>query len=78
MLRLYGIWDGQKFAVYTGRIDSPEQPAERLQKGTPEADDRAAIYDTGRWFGELDRFNSEPFMENVRGQPVTPRREFSD
>ena len=33
------------------------------------------IADTGRWFEELDRFNSEPFMPEGRSQPVSPKRE---
>jgi antitoxin VapB len=38
------------------------------------------IADTARWFEELDRFRSEPFMEKGRKQtgrvqPMTPRRE---
>ena len=33
------------------------------------------IADTGKWFEELDRFNSEPFMPAGRNQPVTPKRE---
>lgn len=33
------------------------------------------IADTARWFEELDRFRSEPFMENGRKQPIAPRRE---
>jgi antitoxin VapB len=32
------------------------------------------IPDTIRWFEELDRFNSEPFMTRGRRQPITPRR----
>lgn len=36
------------------------------------------IPDTARWFEELDRFNSEPFMPGIqargRRQPVTPKR----
>jgi hypothetical protein len=27
------------------------------------------------WFGELDRFNPEPFIARRRNQPLTPRRE---
>jgi len=30
--------------------------------------------DAARWFAELDRFNSEPFMARGRRQPVTPKR----
>ena len=33
------------------------------------------IADTRKWFDELDRFASEPFMEKGRKQPATPRRE---
>jgi antitoxin VapB len=33
------------------------------------------IADTAKWFEELDRFNSEPFMPDGRRQPVTPKRE---
>ncbi len=33
------------------------------------------IADTAKWFEELDRFNSEPFMPDGRHQPVTPKRE---
>jgi antitoxin VapB len=33
------------------------------------------ISDTSRWFAELDRFASGPFMEKGRKQPATPRRE---
>ncbi len=33
------------------------------------------ISDTAKWFEELDRFTSEPFMEKGRKQPITPRRE---
>ncbi len=33
------------------------------------------ISDEREWFAELDRLNSEPFMESGRNQPVTPRRE---
>ncbi len=32
------------------------------------------ISDAPRWFAELDRLNSEPFMKKGRKQPVTPRR----
>jgi antitoxin VapB len=32
------------------------------------------IADAARWFAELDRFNSEPFMARGRSQPATPRR----
>jgi antitoxin VapB len=32
------------------------------------------IPDTTRWFEELDRFSSEPFMPSRRGQPITPKR----
>jgi len=32
------------------------------------------IPDTGRWFEELDRFNSESFPPRGRRQPVTPKR----
>lgn len=32
------------------------------------------VPDTGRWFAEMDRFNSEPFMASGRRQPRTPRR----
>ncbi len=33
------------------------------------------VADTAKWFEELDRFNSEPFMPHGRRQPVTPKRE---
>ena len=35
------------------------------------------ISDAPRWFAELDRLNSEPFMnlKKSRNQPATPRRE---
>jgi antitoxin VapB len=33
------------------------------------------ITDSGQWFAELDRLNSESFMRNARKQPRTPRRE---
>ena len=33
------------------------------------------IPDPARWFEELDRFSSAPFMEKSRKQPITPRRE---
>jgi antitoxin VapB len=33
------------------------------------------ISDPAKWFEELDRFNSEPFMPDGRSQPITPRRE---
>jgi antitoxin VapB len=33
------------------------------------------IPDAAKWFDELDRFNSEPFVAKRRNQPVTPRRE---
>ena len=33
------------------------------------------IADTTKWFEELDRFNSEPFMPDGRRQPLTPKRE---
>jgi len=32
------------------------------------------ISDAPRWFAELDRLNSEPFMKKGRKQPVIPRR----
>jgi antitoxin VapB len=32
------------------------------------------IPDAARWFEELDRFNSEPFMPKGRHQPATPKR----
>jgi antitoxin VapB len=32
------------------------------------------ISDTREWFDQLDRFNSEPFMEDGRNQPTAPRR----
>ncbi len=32
------------------------------------------IPDTSRWFEELDKFASEPFMARGRRQPATPRR----
>jgi antitoxin VapB len=31
--------------------------------------------DVAKWFAELDRFASVPFMEGGRKQPKTPRRE---
>jgi antitoxin VapB len=31
--------------------------------------------DVAKWFAELDRFASVPFMEGGRNQPKTPRRE---
>lgn len=31
--------------------------------------------DPPKWFAELDRLNSEPFMKNSRNQPVVPSRE---
>jgi antitoxin VapB len=33
------------------------------------------ISDTAKWFEELDRFRSEPFMADGRHQPITPKRE---
>jgi len=33
------------------------------------------IFDAGKWFEELDRIATEPFMPGGRKQPVTPRRE---
>ena len=33
------------------------------------------IADPAKWFEELDRFNSEPFMPEGRNQPLTPKRE---
>lgn len=33
------------------------------------------ISDTRKWFEELDRFSSEPFMSRGRSQPAAPRRE---
>jgi antitoxin VapB len=32
------------------------------------------IANPARWFEELDRFNSEPFMSKQRRQPATPKR----
>ena len=32
------------------------------------------IPDTSRWFEELDKFASEPFMVRGRRQPATPKR----
>jgi antitoxin VapB len=32
------------------------------------------ISDTTRWFEELDRFATEPFMADDREQPLTPSR----
>jgi antitoxin VapB len=32
------------------------------------------IPDTARWFEELDKFKSEPFMTHGRRQPATPKR----
>jgi antitoxin VapB len=32
------------------------------------------ISDAAKWFEELDRFDSEPFMVKGRKQPKTPRR----
>lgn len=32
------------------------------------------ISDVPKWFAELDRLNSEPFMKEGRNQPATPRR----
>jgi antitoxin VapB len=32
------------------------------------------IPDTARWFEELDRFNTEPFMPSGRRQPRAPKR----
>lgn len=29
---------------------------------------------TARWFAELDRLSTEPFMKGCRNQPKTPRR----
>ena len=31
--------------------------------------------DVQRWFAELDRFNSEPFMPEGRNQPEAPKRD---
>ena len=37
------------------------------------------ISDTRKWFEELDRFKSKPFMKKAnRHQPVTPKREIFD
>jgi hypothetical protein len=33
------------------------------------------VLDVQRWFAELDRFMSEPFMPDGRNQPVMPTRE---
>jgi antitoxin VapB len=32
------------------------------------------ISDTREWFEQLDRLNSEPFMDDGRNQPTAPRR----
>lgn len=32
------------------------------------------ISDVHEWFAQLDRLNSEPFMEDDRKQPAAPRR----
>jgi antitoxin VapB len=32
------------------------------------------ILDTARWFQELDKFSSEPFLPRGRRQPVSPKR----
>jgi antitoxin VapB len=32
------------------------------------------IPDAQKWFAEMDRFDSEPFMKSGRKQPITPRR----
>lgn len=32
------------------------------------------ISDTREWFEQLDRLNSEPFMDDGRHQPTAPRR----
>jgi antitoxin VapB len=32
------------------------------------------ISDVAEWFGELDRFDSDPFSAKDRNQPITPRR----
>ena len=35
--------------------------------------------DVRKWFAELDRFNTEPFMKKgSRKQPLTPRRKIFD
>jgi antitoxin VapB len=33
------------------------------------------VGDTAKWFEELDRWASEPFLVSQRKQPTTPRRE---
>ncbi|MGA3325746.1 MAG: antitoxin [Terriglobia bacterium] len=33
------------------------------------------VADTAKWFEDLDRWASEPFMVSERQQPGTPRRE---
>lgn len=33
------------------------------------------ISDPSRWFAELDRLKSEPFMRKARNQPAAPRRD---
>jgi antitoxin VapB len=32
------------------------------------------IVDTRKWFAEMDRLSSEPFMKGGRKQPAAPRR----
>ncbi len=32
------------------------------------------VFDNKKWFEELDRYNSEPFMPEGRDQPITPER----
>jgi virulence-associated protein VagC len=32
------------------------------------------IVDTRKWFAEMDRLSSEPFMKAGRKQPAAPRR----
>jgi antitoxin VapB len=34
------------------------------------------IVDTRKWFAEMDRLSSEPFMKGGRKQPTAPRRKF--
>ncbi len=33
------------------------------------------VADIKKWFEQLDRFNSEPFMPDGRHQPMAPKRE---
>lgn len=36
------------------------------------------LLDNKKWFEELDRYNSEPFMPDGRDQPTTPDRDIFD